>query len=322
MKFPLLTPGMLAIFGDLFEVFGSSFRTYGQSRELQKIIQGRKLSTFFQPILNLQNESCLGYEVLNRPPASNRFADTEEFYDYLGRTDRVFEFERYCRETSIERFEQARRRMQLPGEIPGDVVFINVHPLVLADTAYRSGETARLLKRYGLPPERVVFELTEKQAVGDYAEFERVLSHYRDQGFRIAVDDAGSGYSSLKTIVSLKPEFIKLDKSLIRDLHLHEDRRRMVKLLQEFAHGSGTSIIAEGIESRAEAEFLRAEGIEYGQGYALGRPASELRPARFPDEERVAAPPEPERPVHVSASADLKPSELTAFKLRFSKGET
>ncbi|OWA37635.1 diguanylate cyclase [Saccharibacillus sp. O16] len=287
MNFPLLTPGLPSVWGDLFEILCTTVGMYGKSRELQRIIQGRQLSTFFQPILNLQDESCLGYEVLNRPPASNRFSGTEDFYDYLGRTNRVFEFERYCRETSIERFEQARRRSQLPGEIPADVVFINVHPLVLADTSYRSGETARLLRRYGLTPERVVFELTEKQAVSDYAEFERVLSNYRDQGFRIAVDDAGSGYSSLKTIVSLKPEFIKLDKSLIRDLHEHEDRQRMVKLLQEFARGSGTSIIAEGIETRAEAEFLRREGIEYGQGYALGRPEPELRPARFPYEERA-----------------------------------
>ena len=305
MKLPLLMPGMAAAWGDLLESIHSSARAYGRSRELHRIVQGRKLSTFFQPILNLQSGECLGYEVLNRPPVSGSFPNTEIFYDYIGQTNRVFAFERYCRETSFERFEAARRRARQPEDIQGDVVFINVHPLVLTDSAYRSGETVRLLKRYGLPPERVVFELTEKQAVTDYAEFERVLSHYRAQGFRIAVDDAGSGYSSLKTIVNLKPEFIKLDKSLIRDLHEHEDRRRIVKLLQEFAQGSGTSIIAEGIESRAEAEFLRAEGIEYGQGYALGRPDAELKPAAFPEEERTAVWTEPgKNPI---PKADIKP---------------
>ncbi|NGZ74791.1 EAL domain-containing protein [Saccharibacillus alkalitolerans] len=304
MKSPLFMPGIIAAWSDLLESVQSSARAYGKSRELHRIVQGRKLSTFFQPILNLQNESCLGYEVLNRPPVSRHFPNTELFYDYIGRTNRVFAFERYCRETSLERFEEARSRIRVPERDPGSVVFINVHPLVLTDSAYRSGETARLLKRYGLPPEQVVFELTEKQAVTDYGEFERVLSHYRDQGFRIAVDDAGSGYSSLKTIVSLKPEFIKLDKSLIRDLHLHEDRRRMVKLLQEFAEGSGTAIIAEGIETSEEAEFLRREGIEYGQGYALGRPDPELKPACFPEEER---PVQAESYPVPAAAAEIKP---------------
>lgn len=285
MKLPLLAAALTSACSDLLKTVHSSLRTYGKSRELHRIVQGRTLSTFFQPILNLQDQTCLGYEVLNRPPVSSVFPNTEDFYDYIGQTDRVFEFERYCRETSLERFEAARRRFRMPGEASGEVVFINVHPMVLADTAYRSGETVRLLRRLGLPPERIVFELTEKQAVKDYAGFEGVLSHYRSQGFRIAVDDAGSGYSSLQTIINLKPEFIKLDKSLIRDLHKHEDRRRMVKLLQEFAAGSGTSIIAEGIESCAEAELLKQEGIGYGQGYAIGRPDSELKPAIFPCED-------------------------------------
>ncbi|MCQ4085378.1 EAL domain-containing protein [Saccharibacillus sp. JS10] len=300
MKFPPTTTGLSTAWKDLVESIQSSTRTYRKSRELHRIIQERKLSTFFQPILNLQSGSCLGYEVLNRPPSSISFPNTEMFYDYLGQTNRVFAFEQYCRETSFERFEAARsqKQSQPTNETSSDIVFINVHPLIMTDSAYRSGETVRMLAKYGLLPEQVVFELTEKQAVTDYAEFSRVLSHYRDQGFRIAVDDAGSGYSSLKTIVNLKPEFIKLDKSLIRDLHQHEDRRRMVKLLQEFAQGSGTSIIAEGIENRFEAEFLRAEGIQYGQGYALGYPDPQLKPAQFPIEDYPVAQSESIIPSH------------------------
>lgn len=304
MKFPLFASGPISAWHDLLDTVRFSARIYSQSRELHRIVQGRRLSTFFQPILNLQDGSCLGYEVLNRPPLSKSFPDTETFYDYIGRSSRVFEFERYCRETSLERFEAAHQSLSTPDEQSGEVVFINVHPLILTDAAYRSGETARLLERLGLPPERIVFELTEKQSVGDHAEFERVLSHYRSQGFRIAVDDAGSGYSSLQTIVSLKPEFIKLDKSLIRDLHRHPDRQRMVKLLQEFAQGSGTSIIAEGIETCAEAEFLRQEGIQFGQGYALGRPDPKLQPGRFPVEETFLPTPAVKNPV---PAAEIKP---------------
>ncbi|WP_018886331.1 EAL domain-containing protein [Paenibacillus massiliensis] len=248
--------------------------TYRQFSELHKIMSHNRLTTFFQPIMNLQDGSCLGYEILNRPPLSSSFPSTESFYEFIGHTDQVFAFERFCREISIERFRASFPVDRDPKEA---VVFLNVHPQVLADSHYRSGETVNLLHVHGLSPEQVVLELTEKQAVHDYLEFERILSNYRAQGFRIAIDDVGSGYSSLKAIISLKPDFIKLDRALIRYADVHSDQQHLVRLLKEFAAGSGTYIVAEGIERDEEIEFLRSEGIDYGQGYALGRPDPQLK---------------------------------------------
>ncbi|GGA30173.1 EAL domain-containing protein [Paenibacillus physcomitrellae] len=250
-----------------------SLLAYRRFDEFQRIVRGRKLTSYFQPIFHLQNNDCLGFEVLNRPPISSHFPTTESFYDFIGYTDQVFAFERFCRELSLERFKKAA----VDSSAKDAVIFLNVHPEVLSDSNYRSGETLQLLSRFGFSPEQIVFELTERQAVQDYDAFERILSHYRSQGFRIAIDDAGSGYNSLKAIVSLKPEFIKLDKSLIRDVYRQPNQRKVVKLLQEFAEASGTHIIAEGIESTDEISYLRSEGIEYGQGYALGRPETKLQ---------------------------------------------
>lgn len=233
-----------------------------------------QLTTYFQPIMNLQNGSCLGYEILNRPPLSKQFPSTESFYDFIGRTDEVFAFEQFCREISVKRF-----RTSFPQErdIRESIIFLNVHPQVLADSHYRSGETLNLLQLHGLSPEQVVLELTEKQAVHDYLEFERILSHYRKQGFRIAIDDVGSGYNSLKTLISLKPDFIKLDKDIIQHADSHPDQQHLVRLLKEFADGSGTSIVAEGIHRDEELHFLCNEGIQYGQRFLLGRPNTELK---------------------------------------------
>lgn len=128
---------------------------------------------------------------------------------------------------------------------------------MLNDSRHKSGETLTLLKELGLAPERVVFELTERQAVQDYIGFEKVLSHYREQGFRIAVDDAGSGYNSLKTLVYLKPEFIKLDKSLIRGIHSSREQQELLELVREYAERSSTRVIAEGIETAHELLFCR-----------------------------------------------------------------
>ncbi|MFS0871384.1 EAL domain-containing protein [Paenibacillus xylanilyticus] len=259
--------------------FQKSHQHYRQFSGLQEIIRSKLLTTYFQPILNLQDGNCRGYEILNRPPVSPLFPNTESFYEFIGDTDQVFAFERFCREVSIERFKLLLSKENYP---ENTVIFLNIHPQVLADSTYRNGETITLLNSYGMSPEQVIFELTEKQAVHDYVEFERILSNYRSQGFRIAIDDAGSGYSSLKAIVSLKPDFIKLDRTLINHVDTRPEQQHIVRILKQYAADSATHIIAEGIERDEEIHYLRNAGIEYGQGYALGRPDVELKRPALP----------------------------------------
>ncbi|MNS72058.1 putative membrane protein YjcC [compost metagenome] len=140
-----------------------------------------------------------------------------------------------------------------------------------------------------MSPGQIVFELTEKQAVTDYESYEGVLASYRAQGFRIAIDDAGSGYNSLKTLVYLKPEYVKLDRSLIQDIHLNPVQQQIVMILVEYANKSGTHVIAEGIERVEELAYLRERGVHMGQGYALGRPSSELTTGTLPLEQAAVS---------------------------------
>ncbi len=245
----------------------------------QQIIKKQLLTTYFQPILDLKCGDNIGYEILNRPPVSTLFPTTETFYDFVGQTDQVFLFERFCRRVSLKRFVDCL--IHLPSQ-QNALLFLNIHPHVLGDAQHKSGETLQLLKEFGVSPSQIVFEITEKQAVNDYVMFEQVLSHYRKQGFRIAVDDAGSGYNSLKTLVYLKPEFIKLDRSLIQNIDENPAQQHMVTLLLDYANRSDTYVIAEGIERLEELAFLRKSGIHMGQGYALGRPQRELRLGTLP----------------------------------------
>lgn len=242
----------------------------GQLSAVLHIMEKELLDTYFQPILQLRTGETVGHEALNRPPSSALFPTTEHFYEFVGRTEQMYKFEQYCRRMSLNRYVE---RLPEAGETAGGLIFINVHPGVLDDVRHKSGETLALLKTLGLSPERIVFELTERQAVQDYVGFEKILSYYRQQGFRIAVDDAGSGYNSLKTLVYLKPEFIKLDKSLIRGIHDSREQQELLELVRDYAERSSTRVIAEGIETADELLFLQRAGIEYGQGYGLGRPA-------------------------------------------------
>jgi len=250
-------------------------------KKLQQIIKTQALNTFFQPIINLSSGKTVGYEALNRPVATSLFPNTEFFYDFVGQSNHVFLFECLCRNLSLKRFME--RSSDKSFSCP-PLLFINIHPNVLLDANYHSGETLQLLSELGIDTKQVVFELTEKSAVKDFTLFEKVLSHYRNQGYRIAIDDVGSGYNSLKTLIYLKPEFIKLDKSLTQNINENEEQKQIIKLIMEYAKHSSTKVIAEGIEKKEDLIYLRNRGIDYGQGYAIGKPSEKIREGLFDNE--------------------------------------
>ncbi|RCW63176.1 EAL domain-containing protein [Saliterribacillus persicus] len=260
----------------LSDRFKKEIINYKKFQALDKIVKKKDISTFFQPLINMQNGETLGYEVLNRPPISKEFSSTEAFYEFIGKTNQVFSFEYFCRNISLERYIEKTNNLE-------PLIFLNIHPKVLIDSNYKSGETAQLLKKFNIQPNQIVFELTERESVTDFDHFVYILNHYRSQGFRVAVDDAGSGFNSLKTLAYLKPEFIKIDKSLIQDIDQDNVKQQLVTMLLEFSQSSNTDVIAEGIESVGEFQYLREKGVNFGQGYLFGRPEKELQAGKLPN---------------------------------------
>ena len=145
-------------------------------------------------------------------------------------------------------------------------VTVNVGPSVVVAPPFVDAMT-RLAE-----PWRVVIELTESMAVEDYGDVASVLRELREQGIRLAVDDAGTGYAGFAHILKLAPDFIKLDRELVTGIDLDPVRRAMATALVSFAADSGAEIVAEGIETEDEAEEIWRLGIRFGQGYHLGRP--------------------------------------------------
>jgi EAL domain-containing protein (putative c-di-GMP-specific phosphodiesterase class I) len=143
---------------------------------------------------------------------------------------------------------------------------INVSPQVVVDEA---GAIRDLLRDVG---RSVVIEITEHVAIEDYGALRAALAELGDH-VHLAVDDAGAGYASLRHILELRPTFAKLDISLVRDIDGDELRQAMAAGLNYFALRTGCRLIAEGVETAAEAEMLLRLGIEFGQGYLFGRPA-------------------------------------------------
>ncbi|MNP23542.1 Phytochrome-like protein cph2 [compost metagenome] len=150
-------------------------------------------------------------------------------------------------------------------------VFINITPVSLSDPQLL-GRLLELLKLAGLDSSQIIFEITERHSINDFEQMASIVRSYRTQGFRFAVDDAGSGYSSLQSISELIPDIIKIDKSVIRNIDREAVKVAMLRSLLYFAENINCTVIAEGVEREEEANVLLQNQVHMGQGYYFARP--------------------------------------------------
>jgi EAL domain-containing protein (putative c-di-GMP-specific phosphodiesterase class I) len=130
-----------------------------------------------------------------------------------------------------------------------------------------------LLEDSNINPFNVVLEVTEREAVKDYDLFKEAATYYSDIGFAIAIDDTGTGYSSLESVVELKPKYIKLDISLIRRIYKNILKQELIKAIVGLSKKMHSIVIAEGIEAEDELNTLKEIGINFGQGFFFAKPA-------------------------------------------------
>jgi EAL domain-containing protein (putative c-di-GMP-specific phosphodiesterase class I) len=232
---------------------------------LQDVLLGNQITSVFQPIDDLQEPGCrLGYEALSRGPAGTSQHSPLNLFEAAAATDLVFELDRHCRRRAL------RTARDLP---PPHRLFINVVPASMYDPDFQGTSLIQLLEGLGLSPERIVLEVSEQYAIENYTLFVEALQNFTQMGFSIAVDDIGAGYSGLEKIAHLNPRYLKFDMQLVRGIDDSHVKREMARALKTFADRMESKIIAEGIETDGERKTLIELGIDYGQGYLLGRPA-------------------------------------------------
>jgi diguanylate cyclase (GGDEF)-like protein len=229
----------------------------------RSIIRNGQIRMLFQPIYDFKNGTVMAWEALARGPRGSEFESPAILFDFAEQFGQLFALEQACRSKAME---------TVGGLATGQRLFLNIHPRTVVDPTFAPGKTLELLEAHGLSPEDIVFEITERHCIKDFTSFHKTLDHYRSQGFRIAVDDAGTGYSGLSTVAALKPDFIKVDMSLVRDVDKDPVRRALMETMVTLAGRIGSEIIAEGIETKGEARALTEIGVHYGQGYFLSRP--------------------------------------------------
>jgi PAS domain S-box-containing protein len=221
-------------------------------RALRELIESGALRTVFQPVVRLTDRTVVGYEALTR------------FTDGSSPLQRFAEAERVGLAVDLERAAVASAISASSSLPAGAWLSINISPAVLP-------QLRQLTSLTGLAERPLVVEITERMAIDDYGAARRLLRRHLPHA-RVAVDDAGAGFASLRHIAELRPAIVKLDMQLVRNVHRDPAREALVAGMVHFAAASGCELIAEGIEIEPERAALMRLGVTLGQGFLLGPP--------------------------------------------------
>ena len=223
-------------------------------KNIGKLLVNTKI--FFHPIISVEKKRVWAVEALCRPPV--------HIVDLLNVGKKSSQFsEVYCRDKALERFSQL-----------GDYqlhLFLNFHPKFLKNPLENFGDFISSVYLYNLKPERIVVELTEHEAM-EMSAVKNLISFLKSEKVKVALDDIGTGYSGLFYLSELKPDIIKIDMELIRDIHKHNLKKVIVNYLIRMAHDNGIKVVAEGVEKIEELETVVYMGVDLIQGFLFSKP--------------------------------------------------
>ncbi len=231
--------------------------------EFSGIIREKNFLIEYQPIISLATGMVLGWEALTRGPKGSNFRSPQVIFNYAAEVNMLYPVEKVCRHLAIKNLGTISSEQK---------IFLNINPLTINDPSFVGGETLGFIKDAGLNQRNIIFEITEQADLRNLPHFKRTLEYYRSQGYLVAIDDAGAGFSSLQAIAQIRPDYIKMDISLVHGVENDPVKRALLETFVTFAEKIGSFIIAEGIETENELRALVNMGIHYGQGYYLCRP--------------------------------------------------
>jgi EAL domain-containing protein (putative c-di-GMP-specific phosphodiesterase class I) len=239
----------------------------GRVESLKEILSRRELRAVWQAVQGLSDRRVVGYEALIRGPVGSDLEMPDALFTVAREGDMLLELENLCLETIFS---------SIPRAVRSGVLFVNASARLLTHPVFLDERNlAEMQRAHG----NIVVEVSEKEIVWNYGAFREVLERLRAAGFRFAIDDAGSGYSGLETILQLRPEYIKVADSIVRNVHQDAIKREVLSSLLSLGRQIGASLVAEGIESEEELRSLTALGLPLGQGFYFGRPAARISAA-------------------------------------------
>ena len=227
-------------------------------KRLKAVIEQGLFEIVLQPIVRIDHYETVGYEALTRFHNGSRYphCSPDEWFSEakkVGLSDKL----------EISVIKAALQKLDM---LPlSCYISINISPSCLINSVPEDVFS-------GIPLERVVIEITEHEPIHGYPHVKSLLKRLRDAGARLAVDDAGAGFASLWHVLQLKPDFIKLDMRLVRDIYMDDAKQKLISAITTFAVDIGSQVVAEGVENEEELESLVRLRVNMAQGYLLGAP--------------------------------------------------
>ena len=243
-----------------------SFLTRISSDDMIQLLRDGRLATWVHPIMRCaEPEQTFAYECLTRGVGADlSLISPDHLFDVARRADLLHYLDRECRMNSIRIAGPLAKRAKL---------FINFN----AATVYRPEQclltTMKTLDAEGLTKDDVVFELVESDKAQDFKNLVAIFDYYRERGFEVALDDFGTGYNSLKLLDQIRPDYIKLDMALVRDVDRDEFKQAINRNVLALARELDIQTIAEGIERPEELLWMQEAGADFAQGFLFAKPS-------------------------------------------------
>jgi EAL domain-containing protein (putative c-di-GMP-specific phosphodiesterase class I) len=211
----------------------------------------------------VHTRTVFAYEALARGPVGTELHSPMALFQAAEEHDLVFELDCLCRASGL------KGAVDFPGETK---LFLNLLPTTIHDPSFQPDRLIKTLEECQLSPSDVVFEISEQQSIDNFEVFRELSDQYRRLGFQFALDDTGSGYAGLEELIEIRPEYIKMDRSMVSGVDQDTARQEVLSAFLLVADKMGARVIGEGLDRLEELQMLAELGIHYGQGWLFGHP--------------------------------------------------
>ena len=234
--------------------------------ELLEVFTRQQIRSCFQPIVDIKKRKVCGFEALTRGPQKSALFYPLNLFATAADFGCLYEMDILARVMAIESFAK-----QIDAADDA-YLFLNVSVESVLNCHHQKGLTLAALDALGVEPSRIVIEITELQPVEDFNVFVTAINHYRKLGYKVAIDDLGSGYNGLRIWSEIRPDFVKIDRHFVTGIHKDADKRRFMETMVSLARGLKTKIVAEGVETELELRTLEALEVDFVQGFLFKKP--------------------------------------------------
>ncbi|MBM7606365.1 EAL domain-containing protein (putative c-di-GMP-specific phosphodiesterase class I) [Metabacillus crassostreae] len=217
---------------------------------------------FYQPIVNIELNKIIGYEGLMR---SAVHSNPEQIFLQAKREKQLVELDSRSIQKATKAYQKAGYRIQ------DGCLFLNVFPTTLLDSKFPLF-TKEIMLDDPQHCQHLVFEISELEDIREHSQLIERIMILKEMGFKFAIDDVGKGYSDFQTIIEMEPDYIKVDRYFSQQLSQFPKKQSFIQLVNEYSKRNGCQLILEGLETVEDLEVARQLGVEYAQGYLLGRP--------------------------------------------------